>query len=182
MSRPTLVVFAALVACSQAGNPRQPPLPDALRLQTQLASTTVTPGSQVEARFFLRNRGPVPLQFCQTDGGVSIWLGPANTTAIRLVLLNGMVNDVRCNERTTLQPGEEKQFTEKFAVYRDLSGEVDVFALIRVHRVPEQQSGPGELSADIRAEPKRLTVVPAGISAGRRDGVWAASPAGRRAP
>lgn len=151
-----MAVFLAL-ACSHARRPPQPSLPEVLVLEPQFENTTVTVGKEIPIVFELRNTAATPVKFCQLDGGVSMWV--RGETGPRPIKLYSLVLDAVCNERTRLAAGQVKRFEDTFALWPDLSGEVDLFASIRVS-VPRNVRGIRSNDSVVRAKSIRLTVRP----------------------
>jgi hypothetical protein len=155
MSR-SLALAVLLMGCSHSRQAAQPPLPDALVLEWNVDKTVITNRTPIRASFRLRNVANVTVEFCQLDGGVSIW-DKSGDGMVRPIKLRGLVLDASCNERTRLPPGESKTFEDSFKVWPDQLGPVDVFASIRVS-VPRDVRGPESSDPSIRAQPIRLTV------------------------
>ena len=161
MKLQVLGLCAAMLGCAHHPGPAQPDLSQALELEAQFSSTTARAGSVVHGLFVLRNASGGPVSFCQTDGGgVSVWVQLEEGETPRPLVLHGMLSDTTCNERTTLQSGESKTFPQDFGVFHDWAGPIRILGSLRVHRVPEQQQGPGELSSSIRTPPTLLTIIP----------------------
>ena len=147
-----------VLACSHARRPLQPPLPEALVLEPQFENATVTVGKEIPIVFELRNTAATPVEFCQLDSGVSMWVRGVETGP-RPIKLYSLVLDAACNERTRLEAGQVKRFEDTFALWPDLSGEVDLFASIRVS-VPRNVRGIRSNDSVVRAKSIRLTVRP----------------------
>src|SRR5437762_4255806 len=98
MTLQVLGLCAAILGCAHTG-PEQPALSKTLELEAHFSSTTVRAGSVVHGQFVLRNVSSGPVSFCQTDGGVSVWVQLKDGETPRPLVLHGMVSDTPCNER-----------------------------------------------------------------------------------
>lgn len=155
--------FAALVLVACSHRVPQPALSDALILEIHFRETDLVVGREVPIAFELRNTAGAAVEFCQRDGGVSMWFRDTQGHP-RPIKLYGLVLDAPCNERTRLNTGEAKSFSDKLAIPFSQDGEIELHANIRV-AVPRGVRALPSSDSSIKAKPIRLVVRPANSSA-----------------
>jgi hypothetical protein len=150
--RDILLVFACLMLLGCAPVlMRQPALSDALRLEMYVSAQEFELGVTAGAKFLIRNVSTSPVEFCQLDGGVSVFA----TRQDRSMPLRGYGSGLDvgpCYARGRLMPAETREINEDFPVFFPEPGPVEFRGSIRIH------TPAGDDHVTLRSAPVPVTI------------------------